>query len=259
MADRYAYLPYLGIFLMACWGVAEWAERRQVTMLWLAIPACAGLLALATVTYVQLRYWSDNITLWSHTVAVTPANFVAEDNLGGALIQAGRIEDALPHFQRAVKINPADPVGTLNVATHEQQAGHLSQAIELYLKVIRLTTDPGLRANALSNLGAAYRRVGDPGLAKASYEAALRFDPENTNAFLGLGVLAQRGGDLVAAANLFSQAIAIHPTDVGYLLLGHALRQTGHPREAQVADQAAQRISSDLDQAERTAEHLLND
>ena len=102
MADRYAYLPYVGLFAMVCWGVAEWAEKKHVLARWLAIPSFALLLALAVLTQRQLHYWSDNVTLWSHALQVTKHNFVAEDNLGGALIVLGKFDGAMPHFEAAV-------------------------------------------------------------------------------------------------------------------------------------------------------------
>jgi tetratricopeptide (TPR) repeat protein len=259
MADRYAYLPYVGLFAMVCWGVAERAEKKHVRARGLAIPSFAALLALAVLTQRQLHYWSDNVTLWSHALQVTKQNFVAEDNLGGALIILGKFDEAMPHFEAAVQINPWDPVGNLNLATHEQQAGNLSQAVELYLKVVRMTPDDTLRANAFSNLGAAYRSLGDPKRAEASYAAALRLAPSNAHACIGLGLLALKAGDYSSAAGLFSRAIAVQPTDVGYLLLAQALRQGGRPSEAQVAYQQAQRISPDLSEAQKAADRMLGE
>jgi protein O-mannosyl-transferase len=257
MADRYAYLPFIGLFIMVCWGVGEWAGQRQLSPGWLAPPSFAVLIALSALTHYQLHYWSNNVLLWSHTIQVTHDNFVAEDNLGGALISLGKVEEALPHFEAAVKINPWDPVGNLNIATHEQQTGDLKQAVDLYLKVVRMTPDATLRANAFSNLGAAYRGLGDPERAKASYEAALNLSPNNAHACIGLGLLAERSGNFAAAANLFSRAMAVQPTDVGYLLLAQALKLGGHSSEAQMAYQEAQRISTDLNDAQQAANRLL--
>ena len=92
-----------------------------------------------------------------------------------------------------------------------------------------MTPDATLRANAFSNLGAAYRSLGDPKRAEASYEAALRLAPSNAHACIGLGLLALKAGDYSSAASLFSRAMAVQPTDVGYLLLAQALRQGGVP------------------------------
>jgi len=257
MADRYAYLPFLGLFIMVCWGVADWAEQRHIPARWVAIPGLAGLVALAAVTHRQLDYWGDNLTLWSHTLQVTGKNFVAEDNLGGALIQLGRISEAMPHFQRSAEINPRDPVANLNLAINQQQHGQLREAIDLYQKVLLMTGDTILRSDALSYLGSAYRRLGSYGEAEQNYEAALRLAPENNHAWVGLGLLAQRNGDFRQAADHFSRAVAIQPTDVGYVLLGRALELSGHHAEAEVAYQEAQRISADFAKAQEQASQLL--
>ena len=259
MADRYAYLPFIGLFIMLAWGLPEWSRQRHLKAVWLAAPALALLLAFSIVSRRQLAYWSNNVLLWSHTIQVTHDNFVAEDNLGGALILLGRFDEAMPHFQAAVKINPWDPVGNLNVATHEQQAGNLKQAVDLYLKVLRMTPDAGLRANTFSNMGAAYRGLKDPVRARASYESALHLQPANVHACIGVGLLAEQSGDFATAASMFSRAMAIQPTDVGFLLLAQALEKNGHPGEAQMAYQQAQRISPNLPEAQQAANRLLAD
>src|SRR5438552_15583382 len=108
MADRYAYLSYVGLFIMLCWAVADWASTRQIHQRWLAAAGAVVVISLAILAHRQLNYWSDNITLWTHTLQVTTDNFVAEDNLGGALLQQFRTEEAIPHFRNAIKINPFD-------------------------------------------------------------------------------------------------------------------------------------------------------
>ena len=84
MADRYAYLPFLGLFIMICWGVADLVSQRKsgLQRAWLAGLSLAVLLVLAIVTHRQISYWSDNVSLWSHALQVTGANWLAENNLG---------------------------------------------------------------------------------------------------------------------------------------------------------------------------------
>jgi tetratricopeptide (TPR) repeat protein len=257
MADRYAYLPFLGLFLMLCWGVAEWAAGRKVSPQWLAIPAIAGLVALAAVTHVELGYWGNNVALWSHTVAVTGENFVAQDNLGGALLLEGKVDQAIPHFRLAAQMNPQDPLATLNLANFELRDGHLQAAVDLYQKVLQITADNVLRSNALSNLGSAYRRRGSNGDAEQSYEESLRVEPQNVRAWIGLGLLAEKSGDFAQAANDFSRAVETQPTDVSYLLLSEALAKAGRAAEAQAAAQSAEQNSRHIDEARKEAARLL--
>jgi protein O-mannosyl-transferase len=258
MADRYAYLPFIGLFLMACWGVADFAQHKHLPTRWLGIPTVLVLLVFSLLTYRQLAYWHDSVTLWSHTLEVTSRNFVAEDSLGGALVSEGQYEQAIPHFRSAVEIYPRDPLGHLNICAYEQQHENFAQAIEHCRMVLRFTRDPGLQVNAYTNLGGAYRRIGDPSHAKASYEAALGLAPKSPTALIGMGLLAQSRGDLPEAVREYSQTVTAQPSDVAYLLLARALEQTGRIQEARAARDEAGRISSDISQAERNVDHLLS-
>jgi len=258
MADRYAYLPFIGLFLMACWGVADFAQHKHLPTRWLGIPTVLVLLVFSLLTYRQLAYWHDSVTLWSHTLEVTSRNFVAEDSLGGALVSEGQYEQAIPHFRSAVEIYPRDPLGHLNICAYEQQHENFAQAIEHCRMVLRFTRDPGLQVNAYTNLGGAYRRIGDPSHAKASYEAALGLAPKSPTALMGMGLLAQSRGDLPEAVREYSQTVTAQPSDVAYLLLARALEQTGRIQEARAARDEAGRISSDISQAERNVDHLLS-
>jgi len=258
MADRYAYLPLIGLFVMIAWGVADWAQHKHLPTRWLGIPTVLVLLIFSLLTHRQLAYWHDSITLWSHALEVTSRNFVAEDSLGGALVNEGQYEQAIPHFRSAVEINAHDPLGHLNICAYEQQHENFMQAIEHCRMVLRFTRDTGLQANAYTNLGGAYRKIGDPSHAKASYEAALGLAPQNSTALMGMGLLAQSRGDLPEAIREYSQAVAVQPTDVAYLLLARALEQTGRVQEARAARDEARRISSDISQAEQNVDRLLS-
>jgi len=258
IADRYAYLSFVGVFVMLGWGVAERAQRRHLSAGWLVAPSAVVLMVLSLLTYRQVGYWHDSVTLWSHALQVTSRNFVAQDSLGGALVNEGRIEDAMPHFRAAVEINPTDPLGHLNICAYQQQRGNLQQAIEQCEMTLRGTSDTVLRANASSNLGSVYRSLGNYALAKENYEAALRLTPDNALALVGLGLLAQRTGDFAQAVNEYSRAMAVQPTDTGYLLLARVLQQSGRPAEAQTAYEQAKRLSRDLDKARQNADYLLS-
>ena len=82
MADRYAYIPFIGLFLMLTWLAAEWAQAHRFGVRWLAIPAVSCLLALGTLTYRQVGYWHDTESFWRRTVALTQDNYIAQNNLG---------------------------------------------------------------------------------------------------------------------------------------------------------------------------------
>jgi tetratricopeptide (TPR) repeat protein len=172
MADRYAYLPLLGIFIMICWGVADFSADKHLPSILLPVASGAAIVALALVAYRQINYWSDNITLWTHTIAVTAPNYIAQDDLGGALLDRKRMDEAIGHFREAAEIHPVDPVSNFNIGFYDQQHGKLDEAITQYKKAIILTTSPSLKVKALNNMGLAYRDLGDPDKARACFTAA---------------------------------------------------------------------------------------
>jgi protein O-mannosyl-transferase len=257
MADRYAHLPFIGLFIMICWGPAEWARRIGISWRWLAVPSTIALAALAGLSYRQIGYWHDSVTLWSHALQVTNENFVAHDNLGNALVYQGRFEEAIPHFRAAIAINPKDPLGHVNIGAYERQHDHLLEAIDHYQSALSLTSDKRLQATAYGNLGSAYRHMRDYPRAKASFEAALRLDNKNSVALIGMGLLSYRSGDFSQAADHFSRATASQPIDVSYLLLAGALEQSGRSADAQSAYQEAKHLSGDLAAAQQAADRLL--
>ena len=130
MADRYAYIPFLGIFIIACWGAAECIEKWHVSVAVSAASALAILLVLGFALHRQVSYWGDNVALWRHTLEITKNNYMAEDNLATALIVQGKFQEAVLHFQRAKYLRPDDAVAALNLATYEQMLGKLQAAID---------------------------------------------------------------------------------------------------------------------------------
>jgi protein O-mannosyl-transferase len=255
MADRYAYIPLVGIFVMIAFGVADLAESKRWGF-WPAIPAAVVVIALALTTYHQIGYWQSNYELWSHTLAVTQNNFVAEDNLGGALILQDREEEAHSHFEAAARINPKDPMSHSNLGIYFQKHGLMREAVSQYETAVNLTSDPGLLAQTYANLGAAHRVLGEDEQGHRDFEQSLRFNPNQYNAWFGLGLLAQKQGKLDEAISDLSRSVELQPTARGYLELGRVLAQAGHVPEALDAYQQALKISPELVEAQQAADAL---
>jgi hypothetical protein len=166
MADRYAYLPFVGLFIAVCWGIADWAGQWHVSEVWVAGASVATLLLLAFATHRQLTYWSDDVALWSHTVQVTKNNGGAENILGEALQREGHADNAMLHFRAAAATDPLLPYPYYHIGVYEQQHGDPQGAIEQFQKVIDLTlSDRGvlsaLRADTLVRMSTAYDAIGD--------------------------------------------------------------------------------------------------
>ncbi len=258
MADRYAYLPFIGLFLMMCWGVAELAEQRQVSPKLLAGASAAVLLALVVVAHRQIDFWSDNVTLWSHTLQVTTRNYEAEEDLGEALLARGEQSDALAHFYLATALDPTRASPHMYIGVYDQQHGKLQEAIEQYRTALSATTDNGAntRAQAFANMGHAYLDLGDISQARDSLQEAVKLNPHKMEVWVDLGLAKQKSGDLAGAIQAYSEGTKITPTDVGYLLLARALEQNGHQAEAVTATQQAKVLSRNFADAQRVAERL---
>jgi hypothetical protein len=260
LADRFAYLSFIGLFLMMTWLVADWANAGKIPTKWLAIPAVCYLLVLGTLTYRQVGYWRDTPTFWLRTLALTQDNYIAESNLGDFLFQHGRAEEAAVHFRAAVAILPDNLLANLNLGAYEESRGNLSAAIERYEMVAKRTADVDIRAAAYSSMGFDYRQMGQPMKAKECFEAAVELAPHRTRAMVGLGLLAQENdngngkGDLAEAIRQYSRAMAVHPTDVTYWLLARALQREGRLDEARAISERVENPA----EAEKTAESFLN-
>jgi tetratricopeptide (TPR) repeat protein len=176
MADRYAYQSFLGLFIIVCWGAAEWAEKRRLPSAVLPTAGLAVLLALSLVARRQIGYWKDSVTLWSRSLEVTPNNnFIGEQSMGYVLIKAGRRAEALPHFAKALEMRPTDALSNLEIGFQEHEEGNLSGAIEHYQQVLNATdTSVDLKRRALVNMGHAYADKGDTERARQCFESADR-------------------------------------------------------------------------------------
>jgi tetratricopeptide (TPR) repeat protein len=179
MADRYAYQPFMGLFIMVCWQAAEWASEWHVPVAVLPTLSIGVLAALSVLTYRQIGYWKDDQVLYSHTLQVTKENWVGLYNEGAAYYRKGQVVEATPYFLRAHELQPSDPAINIALGLVEHQRGNLSQAIEYYkVGTNSPECDPDLKFEALVNMGYAYKKLGDPADAQKSFEAAEKLKGE---------------------------------------------------------------------------------
>jgi tetratricopeptide (TPR) repeat protein len=260
MADRYAYLPLIGLFIMIVWAAAEWSSTRQISAKYPAVAEIAILLVFSAITRVQIGFWHDDFSLWSRALAVTQNNYVAENNFAHALIEQGHYDDAIVHFRAASAIEPEDPVSQLNLGIYAQEHGDLRQAQARYESVLQLATDTQLRATAYANLGTVYFALRDYSRAQYNFDVAMKLKPAFPVALLDMGLIAEKNAQTTAdwnrAADYFARSVADAPNDVGYLLLAHALHQAGRSEEASRAYQQALRLSGDIGQTQQRAAQL---
>ena len=257
MADRYAYLPYIGLFVCVVWGVAEIARARRIPAVWLVAPAVVILAILGVLSRRQLAYWHDSETLWRHTLAVTDRNYMAHGGLARALAKEGRTEAAIAEFNAAESLHSYSFEDMVVLGVYEQTHGQAQAAISQYGRALGAAQDSNSRAVALSCLGSAYMQMGDFNHSKISYADALRQNPDTVAALMGSGLLAERDGDFALAVARISHAMEVEPSDVSYLLLGQVLRRAGRLAEADDAVAHARRISRDFAEAQRSAAQVL--
>jgi len=208
MADRYTYLPSIGLFILVVWGFSDFfgsQPRRQ------KIPALAGIVALAgclAVTSIQLKYWRNSITLFSHAYAVTTGNYVACACLGQALDAVGMENQALTFCAEAVRLNPDYPPGQFFLGMVLWEKGEPDEAIgHINTAAQAAPHDPVFQYN----LGKFLLEHGLPEKAAARFAAALSDDPDFSEAHYALGNTFLKQGKFQQAAGQLSQAVVLGP------------------------------------------------
>jgi tetratricopeptide (TPR) repeat protein len=223
MADRFTYVPLIGIFVALAWLVPA-AAPSLVTA-----AAAAVLLLLALQTRIQVRYWRNAATLFEHALAVEERNPVAHMNFGFELLQAGDVDAAIGHFERALELRPYYLNARVELGNALLKRGRTGEAIVQYTRATQI--DP-LSPAALTNLGHALALEGRVDEAIPYQERALRIDPTYAVAHNNLGMaLAEKGRTAEARAH-FEAALRQDPVDADALNnLGSMLIREGHPDE----------------------------
>ena len=253
-ADRYTYIPMIGLSIMLAWGAADLAQRLS----WprakpaLAALAAASLAACAAATWVQLSFWQNSETLFQHAVDATSGNYLAEHNLGSYLLdKPGRLADAATHLRAALRLRPDYPEAMTDLASAlAQSPGGLPQAIALYEAAARILPDStligGNLAQAHYDLGMALIKQGLAVDAIAQFEAALRLRPDAPETHNNLGIALAQSGRPKDAERHFREALRLKPDYAdAHFNLGIALADSGHPAEAIAELEAANRLQPD--------------
>jgi tetratricopeptide (TPR) repeat protein len=208
MADRYSYIPSIGIFIVLVWGGFDWFFRSETSRV-LAAGAAAVILALcAVLTVKQLQYWRDSLVLFHRALAVTRDNALANNNLAEALEAIGRGSDALPYYAKAVDIDPGNALYENNYGAALAARGRPADALAHYAKAVSVA--PGMAAYQ-NNYGTALARSGDRNGAVEHYLAALRADPEYAEAYVNLGAVFEAEHRLNEAITNLEAAVRIEP------------------------------------------------
>jgi protein O-mannosyl-transferase len=240
MADRYTYLPSLGVLILAIWGAHELTRRWRHSAMALSAAGCAAFFLCFALTRQQIGYWTDSETLFRHALAVTGSNYVVQKFLGDALDKKGQLDEAISHYQEALRLKPDDALVYNNLGVAFDKKGLGEDAIRQYREIIRLEPD---RPFPHYNLGNALLRKGLIDEAIEQYQEALRLKPDYADAHNNLGNALGSKGQTEAAIEHYRQAIRLKPEDgITHNNLAAALDKLGQTKEAIIQYQEAVRL-----------------
>jgi tetratricopeptide (TPR) repeat protein len=244
MADRYTYLPQIGLVLALAWGVADVARDWRCPRWICGVAASLVLLLLAGCAWRQTSYWRDTITLWTRTLDCTSRNSAAQNNLGGALYWQGRFNEAAAHFQTALEIRPDFAEAHNGLGSALLVCGHVNEAIAEFQTAVGLDPDFALAQN---NLGGALARCGRFAEAIPHFRKAVETKPDYADAHYNLGLVLVDCGRADEAIAEFRTALRFKPDDAEvHNSLGSVLAGRGRITEAIAEFQKALKVDPDL-------------
>jgi tetratricopeptide (TPR) repeat protein len=254
-ADRYTYLPQIGLYLLLAWAAADvcagWRHRRVV----LGGGSTVILVALIFCARAQTAYWRNSESLWTHTLACTADNFIGHNNLGNALLKMGQVDEAIVHFQKALEIKPDFAEAHNNLGNFLFQKGQVDEAIVHFQKALEIKPD---YAVAHYNLGNALLKMGHVDEAIAHFQKALQINPDYAEAHNNLGYALIQKGSVDEAIAHFQKALQINPDYAdAHNNLGNILLQKGSVDEAITHYQKALQINPDSAEAHKNLNNAL--
>jgi len=207
MADRWAYVPLIGLYIAIVWGIAELAERRPYCRKFIPVAAILLLGILCTTTGLQLGYWKNSVALFRHAIEITVDNAIAHNNLGNALSSLDDQDEAYKHYAEALRIRPNYANAHYNMARILTDRGQLDEALRHYEASIRF--NPHM-SKAYYNRGIILAQKGDDSAAIHNFSQAVQLDPGFAEAHNNLGVVLVRQGKIDEAASHFAEAVQLN-------------------------------------------------
>ena len=207
-ADRYTYLPQIGLFIFIAWGAADLFRPLPFRRILLGCAAVTVLAALSSAARVQAGYWKNSISIWTRTLSRWPQSYIAHCNLGIALAAQGDAQDAVRHFNRALEINPDDIKSMNNLGKVLTSQGKLDAAVRDFHQALQL--DPE-NIRTLNNLSVALAAQGNVTEAVQDLDRALALKSEDANTCYNLGNIYAARADYDDAAQNYQHALEINP------------------------------------------------
>jgi len=230
MADRYSYIPFIGLFVMIAWGLPDLLAKWQYRKIILTLLSLVVVLSLSICTRLQLRHWRNNYTLFEHAINVTSDNFVMHNNYANILRDMGQAEKAIEHFYESLRIRPNSPDVHNNVGNAFRKLGKFDEAIKHYKKALELRPN---FSQPHYNMAVVLSRLGKSDEAIAEYHEALRIRPGDVDALSNLGFELAQKGEFDEAIDYYKKALEREPGNIiAHGRLGLALASVGKRDEA---------------------------
>jgi len=244
MADRYFYIPSIGLFIAIVFGLADIAETRRVAQWVSAAIANVVLLILATLTNAQIHRWSDSYTLFNHTLRIAGPSVAAEDALGLAIHKSGQLNEAVPHFEKALQMQPDDYLALLSMGVTRFHQDRVPEAIEYAEAAIRSQKD---LPKAHNLLGMALAKQNRNEAALDEMRRASELAPKDAEIRNNLALALVRLGRIPEAIDEFHEAVRLDPKDAAaHANLGWALLGSGKARESIPEFEAALQLNPEF-------------
>ena len=244
MADRYFYIPSIGLFIAMVFGLADIAETRRVVTWISAAVAGVVLAALATLTNAQIHRWSDSFTLFKHALTVAPPSVAVEDSLGYAMQRSGRLDEAAAHYEKALQMKPDDYMSLLYLGVARFYQGRVPEAIYYAQAAIRSQADSPKAHNLL---GMALAKQNHNEAALEELRRAVELAPKDADIRNDLGLALAQLGRIPEAINEFHEAVRLDPNNAAaHANLGLVLLAAGKPRESIPEFEAALRLQPEF-------------
>jgi protein O-mannosyl-transferase len=208
MADRFTYIPSLGVLILTIWGAYELARRRRHCVIALSAAGLAGIVLCIVLTQRQLKHWENTEALFRHALEVTENNHVAHVGLGTELLRQDKIEQAITQYMQVIHLKPDYALAHNNLGFALLRKGQIQEAITQYQEAIRLKPDYPLARN---NLGNALYRQGRDDEAISQYQEAIRLKPDYADAHNDLGLALYRKGRSGEAISQFRETLRLKP------------------------------------------------
>jgi tetratricopeptide (TPR) repeat protein len=240
MADRYTYVPMIGLAILLSWGGADLVRARPELLLPLRLGVLALLGTALVSTWAQIGVWHDSLALWENAARVAPNSEVVQVNLGTALAEKGLVEEALKHFSEALLHEPESARAHQNMGQTLVKLGRPREAIEHFTEALRIAPSSALTHN---NLGRAWMILGSPRQAEECFRAAVAADPESAGFHANLGNALMVQGKPHEALLAYQAAVERKPGGASYhCSLGLALHDVGREEESRRQFQEADRL-----------------